>query len=48
MLIWHAESVRRIISIAHEVAPCIARELGSLSSSALLTAHLPHDVEIRT
>jgi uncharacterized NAD(P)/FAD-binding protein YdhS len=38
MLIWHAESVRRIISIAHDAAPCIARELDSLSSAALLTA----------
>jgi uncharacterized NAD(P)/FAD-binding protein YdhS len=38
MLIWHAESVRRIISIAHAVAPWIARELDSLSSGALLTA----------
>jgi uncharacterized NAD(P)/FAD-binding protein YdhS len=37
MLIWHAESVRRIISIAHDVAPCIVRELDSLSSAALLT-----------
>jgi uncharacterized NAD(P)/FAD-binding protein YdhS len=48
MLIWHAESVRRIISIAHDVAPCIARELGTLSVSAPLTAYVPQDVEIRT
>jgi uncharacterized NAD(P)/FAD-binding protein YdhS len=48
MLIWHAESVRRIISIAHDVAPCIARELGSLLSMAPLTTCMPHNVEIRT
>jgi len=47
MLIWHAESVRRIISIADAVAPCIARELGSVTPSPLSTACMPGDVEIR-
>ncbi|MDT5013425.1 MAG: hypothetical protein QOH57_5042, partial [Mycobacterium sp.] len=30
MVIWHAESVRRIMAIARAVAPSIAREMGAI------------------
>ena len=36
MVIWHAESVRRIMAIADAVAPCIADELNRQPSGALL------------
>jgi len=37
MLIWHAESVRRIIGLARTAAPLIVRELENSSSVNLLT-----------
>jgi hypothetical protein len=38
MLIWHAESVRRIMAIASEAAPFIARELSARARNDSLSA----------
>lgn len=38
MLIWHAESVRRIMAIASEAASCIARELNARAPKDSLSA----------